>query len=267
MGKLGCLGGTLPDRKFIYHACLLLLHWQDALLIRSQTEHSNWICNCPLRDTVTALLCSLIIIQSKLVVDKVIIMTIRRGSIPCKAPGVLFCDVGCQNGLPATRGEQNQGRAKVFTGSINRMEVPLYRERNPGPQETGQITGLSSAPCTCFDCNVLCFLLGLLSPSFHGSPRCQLSWTAQKQCCAVVVWAPSCAVGVLLLKFNLYTPVPPNPPPTYHTHIHTLSHTHYHVIITVVSPQLAHIHTPLTWIEDKRPEWTGSCYRMWLGIG
>lgn len=25
MEKLGCLGGTLPDRKFIYHACLLLL--------------------------------------------------------------------------------------------------------------------------------------------------------------------------------------------------------------------------------------------------
>lgn len=166
---------------------------------------------------------------------------------PLHAPGVLFCDVGCQNRLPATRVEQNSGRAKVFTGSINRMEVPLYRERNPGPQETGQITGLSSAPRTCFDCNVLCFLLVFFTPSFHGSPRCQLSWTAQKQCCAVVVWALSCDVGVLLLKFNLYTPAPPPltlPPPTHHTHIHLA-----YVIITVVAPQLAHIHTPLTWQE------------------
>lgn len=108
-----------------------------------------------------------------------------------------------------------------------------------------------------------------LSLSFHGSPRCQLSWTAEKQCCAVVVWAPSCAVGVLLLKFNLYSPVPLTITTT--THLpHTHTHTHSaHVIITVVSPQLAHIHTPLTWqwIVKSPPDWTGPCYRMWLGIG
>lgn len=40
----------------------------------------------------------------------------------------------------------------------------LYTERNPGPRETGKITGLSSAPRTCFDCNVLCFLLVLSDP-------------------------------------------------------------------------------------------------------
>lgn len=163
-------GGTLPDRKFIYHACLLLLHWQDPLFTRSQTEQSIWICNCLLQDALPALHSFLIIMQSKLVVDKVIIMTIRRGSIPAQAPGVLFCDVGCQNGLPATRGGWEQGRAKVFTGSINRMELPLYRERNPGTQETGQITGLSLAPCTCFDCNVLCFLLLFYPPPSMDPP-------------------------------------------------------------------------------------------------
>lgn len=35
---------------------------------------------------------------------------------PLQAPGVPFCDVGCQSRLLATWGEQNQGRAKVFTG-------------------------------------------------------------------------------------------------------------------------------------------------------
>lgn len=184
---------------------------------------------------------------------------------PLHAPGVLFCDVGCQNRLPATRVEQNSGRAKVFTGSINRMEVPLYRERNPGPQETGQITGLSSAPRTCFDCNVLCFLLFFFPPSFHGSPRCQLSWTAQKQCCAVVVWAPSYDVGVLLLKFNLYTPVPPllnttttHPP---HTHTHTLSLCHHHSGRSTIG---SHSHTSnMTRIVNKPPDWTEASHRIW----
>lgn len=171
MEKRGCLrGSALPDRKFIYHACLPLLHWQDLLLIRSQTEHSKWICNCPLRDAVRAPLCSLIIIQSKLVVDRVIIMTISCGSIP-------YTPQESYSVMLAARAEsqphglrRTTGRAKVFTGSINRMEVPLHRERNPGPQETGQITGLSSAPRTCFDCNVLCFLLVFPPPPRNATP-------------------------------------------------------------------------------------------------
>lgn len=171
MEKAGMFGGgTFPDRKFIYHACLLLLHWQDPLLIRSQTEHSNWICNCPLRDTARALLCSLIIIQSKRVVDKVIIMTIRCGSIPCTPQESHSVMLAARTGSQPHGVNTTRGRVKVFTGSINRMEVPLYRERNPGPQETGQITGLSSAPCTCFDCNVLCFLLVFYPPPSTDPP-------------------------------------------------------------------------------------------------
>lgn len=50
---------------------------------------------------------------------------------PLQAPGVLFCDVGCRNGLPDTRGGQNQGRAKVFTGSINRMELSFIQREEP----------------------------------------------------------------------------------------------------------------------------------------
>lgn len=129
MGKLKCLGGTLPDRKFIYHACLLLLHWQDSLLIRSQTEHSDWICNCPLWDTVRALLCFLIIIQSKLVVDKMIIMTIRCGSIPCRPQESHSVMLAARAGF---WGEQNQGRAKVFTGKHQQDGGAFIQREEPG---------------------------------------------------------------------------------------------------------------------------------------
>lgn len=138
MEKLGCLGGTFPDRKFIYHACLLLLHWQDPLLIRSQTEHSNWICNCPLRDTARALLCSLIIIQSKLVVDKVIIMTIRCGSIPCTPQESHSVMLAARTGSQPHGVNRTRGGLRCLLAASTGWRC-LYTERGTqGPRRQGR---------------------------------------------------------------------------------------------------------------------------------
>lgn len=177
---------------------------------------------------------------------------------PSLAPGVLFCDVGCQNGLPSTGGEQNRGGGlRCLLANINRMEVPLYRERNPGPQETGEITGLSSAPRTCFDCNVLCFLLVMSPPPPAPAPAAppkllhpwippvpiKLNCTETMLCCGGVGSKQHCGCSPPEIQSPYSTTTT-----TTTTH---LPHKHArarctHFIIGALSPQLAHIHTPRT---------------------
>lgn len=55
---------------------------------------------------------------------------------PSLAPGVLFCDVGCQNGLPSTGVNRNVGGGlRCLLANINRMEVPLYSEKPRPPRD------------------------------------------------------------------------------------------------------------------------------------
>lgn len=64
---------------------------------------------------------------------------------PSLAPGVLFCDVGCQNGLPSTGVNRNEGGLRCLLANINRMEVPLYREE-PRPPRDGGDNGFIISP-------------------------------------------------------------------------------------------------------------------------
>lgn len=146
MGKLKCLGGTLPDRKFIYHACLPLLRWQGPLLIRSQTEHGNWMCNCPLRDTA-GLCCSLISAQSKLVADKVIIMTIRCGSIPRWPQESYSVMLAARTGShPQGANRTEGGGAKVFTGKHQQDGGAFIQREEPRPPRDGRDNGFIISP-------------------------------------------------------------------------------------------------------------------------
>lgn len=211
------------------------------------------MCNCPLRDT-PGLCCSLISAQSKLVADKVIIMTIRCGSIPRWPQESYSVMLAARTGShPQGANRTEEGGLRCLLANINRMEVPLYRERNPGPQETGEITGLSSAPRTCFDCNVLCFLLVMSPPPPAPAPAAppkllhpwippvpiKLNCTETMLCCGVGS-KQHCGCS------------PPEIQSPYSTSTTThLPHKHArarctHFIIGALSPQLAHIHTPLT---------------------
>lgn len=150
------------------------------------------------------------------------------------------------------------------------MEVPLYRERNPGSQETGQITGLSSAPCTCFDCNVLCFLLVLYPP--HPPPRIpsvpiKPNCTETMLCCGSVGSWQRCGCSSPEIQSLYPSPPPPNATQLPYKHTHTHTHTLYPCPQqSGLSATGSHSHTSnMTAI--KPPDWTGRCYRMWLGIG
>lgn len=67
---------------------------------------------------------------------------------PSLAPGVLFCDVGCQNGLPSTGGgnRTEDGGAKVFTGKHQQDGGAFIQREEPRPPREGRDNGFIISP-------------------------------------------------------------------------------------------------------------------------